>query len=176
MVRENTGMFRTSLLSICSTLFLLAMIRLVSAGETIQGGAQTSSAPPAAAIGRTLSPEQELESAQARVKENPTSSQARVDLGYVLLKQGSLDDALTVFEDVLKSHPSMHQARTGKGIVLARKGNLKEAADCFKEALVLNPNPARTHYELGLVYEKLGDLEKAIGEFKEGIRKHEEGL
>jgi Flp pilus assembly protein TadD len=165
-----------ALLSICSTFILLAIIPPVSSGETIQGGAQTGSVPPAVAVGRTLSPEQELESAQARVKENPTSSQARVDLGYVLLKQGSLDNALAVFEDVLKSHPSMHQAKTGKGIVLARKGNLKEAVDCFKEALVLNPNPARTHYELGLVYEKLGNLEKAIGEFKEGIRKHEEGL
>ncbi len=169
-------MLRKSLCSICSAIFLLVAVRSAPAGEPVPGGAQTGSPPPGVAADRTLSPEQELEYAQTRVKDNPMSQQARVDLGYVLLKQGSLDKALAVFEDVLKSNPSMHQAKTGKGIVLARKGDLKEAADCLREALVLNPNPTRTHYELGLVYEKLGDLEKAIGEFKEGIRKHEEGL
>ena len=119
--------------------------------------------------------DEEIATARASIKTNPSQATAHVLLGNLLLKKGSLDEAMLSFDEALKLNPRSYEARTGKGVVLARKGNLQEAEETLKDALLLNPNPVRTHYELGLVYEKLGDTEKAVAEFKEGIRKHEQG-
>jgi tetratricopeptide (TPR) repeat protein len=106
---------------------------------------------------------------------DPADASAHARLGYLLIRKGSLDEAMKFFDEALKLNPRLYDAKTGKGIVLARKGNFGEAEQVLKEALVLNPNPVRTHYELGLLYERLNDFEKAAAEFKEGIRKHEQG-
>lgn len=119
--------------------------------------------------------DEEIASARASIKTDPSQVVAHVRLGYLLLKRGALDEAMLSFDDALKLNPRSYDAKTGKGVVLARKGNLQEAEEALKDALLLNPNPVRTHYELGLVYEKLGDTEKAVAEFKEGIKKREQG-
>ncbi len=119
--------------------------------------------------------DEEIATARANVTADPSQATAHVRLGYLLLKKGSLDEAMLSFDNALKLNPHSYDAKTGKGVVLTRKGNLREAEEVLKDALLLNPNPVRTHYELGLVYEKLGDTEKAVAEFKEGIKKHGQG-
>lgn len=110
-----------------------------------------------------------------QIAQAPGDSLLHVRLGYLLLDQGSLNEARQAFDEALKLNHRSHAAMTGKGIILARSGKLAEAEQALAEALVQNPNPVRTHYELGLVYQKMGNLEKALAEYKEGIKKFQQG-
>ena len=116
-----------------------------------------------------------IEGLRERVKTNPSMAECRIQLGYLLLKKNSNEEAMQEFDAALQRMPRSHSAKTGKGIALARKGDLKAAEIVFKDALVLNPDPVKVHYELGLVYEKTGNLDKALSEFREGVDKYEKG-
>jgi len=143
--------------------------------ESVKEAKEVKAAQPAPGSEIAGKIDEEIAAARARITADPSQATAHVRLGYLLLKKGSLDEAMLSFDDALKLNPHSYDAKTGKGVILARKGNLQDAEEALKDALLLNPNPVRTHYELGLVYEKLGDTEKAVAEFKEGIKKHEQG-
>ncbi len=98
-----------------------------------------------------------------------------VQLGNLLLKKGSLEEAAKAFDDALAINGRYHDALTGKGIVLARMGKDQEAEETLQKALLLNPNPVRTYYELGSLYEKKGEFGKAIADYKKGIEKYKQG-
>ena len=119
--------------------------------------------------------EKAVGSLRERIKKNPSLTECRIRLGYLLLKKGSNEEALNEFDEVLRLMPTSHPAKTGKGIAYAHKGDLKSAEAAFKEALILNPDPVKAHYELGLVYERMGQLQKAIDEYREGISVYEKG-
>ena len=164
------------------TIFIPALVASVlllhsSAGgdEGLKETTELKAAQPALSSETAGKIDEEIATARARVAAVPSQETAHVRLGYLLLKKGSLDEAMLSFDDALKLNPRSYDAKTGKGVVLALKGNVQEAEEMLKDALLLNPNPVRTHYELGLVYEKLGNMEKAVAEFKEGIKKHEQG-
>jgi len=116
-----------------------------------------------------------IDLARQRIMADPSSVQAQVTLGNLLLKKGSLVEAEKAFDSALSLNARYHEALTGKGIVLARMGKDQAAEELLQRALILNPNPVRTYYELGLLYEKKGDLAKAIIEYKEGIEKYKQG-
>ena len=154
---------------------LASVLLLHSPADGDEGVKEVKSAQPALSSETAGKIDEEIAIARASVTADPSQATAHVRLGNLLLKKGSLDEAMLSFDDALKLNPRSYDAKTVKGVVLALKGNLQEAEKVLKDALLLNPNPVRTHYELGLVYEKLGDTEKAVAEFKEGIKKHEQG-
>jgi len=116
-----------------------------------------------------------IDLARQRITTDPSSVKEQVNLGYLLLKKGSLEEAEETFDEALSLNARYHDALTGKGIVLARMGKDQEAEELLQKALILNPNPVRTYYELGFLYEKKGDFAKAITEYKKGIAKHSQG-
>ena len=138
-----------------------------------QGLGATETAP---ATGPGLSPsgsteiDAEIAAARSQIAADPAKAEHQVRLGWLLLKRGSLDEALKWFDEALRRTPRSIEARTGKGIALSRKGELGEAEQALLEALALNPRPARARYELGLVYQKQGESAKALVQFREGIR------
>ena len=156
---------------------LLALLLVQGTAWGVEGArvSKEASAQPAPSTMPAGDIDAEIAAARANVTASPASAVPHVRLANLLLRKGSLDEALRSFDEALKLNPRMFDAKTGRGAVLARKGELKEAERVLREALLLNPNPVRTHYELGLVYEKLGDADKAMAEFKEGIKKHEQG-
>lgn len=119
--------------------------------------------------------DKDVESARERIKADPSSVREHVNLGYLLLKSGSNNEAEKAFDDALALNPRYNDALTGKGIVLARMGQDQAAEEFLQKALILNPNPVRTHFELGMLYEKKGDFQKAITEYKNGIEKFRQG-
>ncbi|MEJ2034520.1 MAG: tetratricopeptide repeat protein [Deltaproteobacteria bacterium] len=128
---------------------------------------------------RAAAPENGLHGSLAQAKQaveaEPSSAEAHIRLGTLLLEKGSLEEAGKAFDDALDLKPRSHEAMTGKGIVLARQGQDQAAEEIFKKALLLNPNPVRVYYQLGLLYEKKGDFDQAISVYKKGIEKFKQG-
>lgn len=128
---------------------------------------------------RAAGPENGLNESLAQAKQSveadPSSVEARIRLGTLLLEKGSLEEAGKAFDDALDLKPRSHEAMTGKGIVLVRQGKDQAAEEMFKKALLLNPNPVRVYYQLGLLYEKRGDFDQAISAYKKGIEKFKQG-
>jgi len=170
--------FRRLLPGVCIGTVLVSLLFLHSPAQGedgVKAMTETVATQPSATVERAGDIDREIAAARLGVKEDPSNASRLVRLGELLVKKGSLDDAMLSFDEALKINPRSHDAKTGRGVVLARRGSLQAAESVLREALLLNPNPARTHYELGLVYERLGDLDKALVELKEGIRKHEQG-
>ena len=167
----RTGMKKSGDLRTLLIIFCLFFASLLSPEvKTQQAAAQDSVGPQV-----ELPTDGALDLARQKVKEDPSSEEARVTLGYLLLKKGSLEEAAKTFDDALALNARLHDALTGKGIVLARMGKDQAAEETLQKALVLNPNPVRTYYELGFLYEKRGDFDKAITEYKRGIEKFKQG-
>ena len=68
------------------------------------------------------SPSEAIDLARRKIAADPSSEQAQVELGYLLLQKGSLKEAQKAFDDALSLNARYHEALTGKGIVLARRG------------------------------------------------------
>lgn len=113
--------------------------------------------------------------ARQKIATDPSSEENLVQLGNLLLKKGSLEEAAKAFDGALSINGKYHDALTGKGIVLERLGKDQEAEETLQKALLLNPNPVRTYYELGSLYEKRGDFAKAVIEYKKGVEKYKQG-
>ena len=71
--------------------------------------------------------------------------------GAVLLGQGDLDGAASLFALALEFSPSFSEAENGLGVVALKRQNLDAARGHFHRALDLNPNYAEAHYNLGSV-------------------------
>jgi tetratricopeptide (TPR) repeat protein len=116
-----------------------------------------------------------IEACRQVIKEYPEYPEAYDQLGYLLLRKKSFDEAAGAFNEALRINRGLRTSKTGLGIALLEKGDAKGAEAVLTEALFMNPYPSMTHYALGLVYERTGDLEKAIREFKDGIRTYKNG-
>ena len=171
-VRDNRMLLR------CCMLLIAAMALAVTAAalgdEGLKERETATGVATAASTGDTAVMDREISKSHDSIKADPSNVSAHVRLGYLLIRRGDLDGAMSAFDEALRLNSRSHIAKTGKGIVLVRKGDFKSAELMLKDALLLNPNPVRTHYELGLLYEKLNEHQKALAEFKEGIRKHEQ--
>lgn len=149
-------------------LLLLAAAQPIPAGEP-------STATRLPVLGAASGLEAAITLAGRRVEAEPSSAEARVDLGNLLLEKGALQAAEKAFGEALALNPRSHEAIAGKGIVLSRLGQDQAAEEMLRQALLLNPNPVRAHYELGLLYQRRGELDRAISEYKLGLEKFRQG-
>ncbi len=69
-------------------------------------------------------------------------------LGYELLKQNSLQDALLVFQTNAKEHPRSSNAYDSLGDALAQAGRTKEAITAFVKLLELDPKASAAKEKL----------------------------
>ncbi len=89
------------------------------------------------------------------------SPEALNDLAWVLLKRGSIDEALTLARESLDLNERNSSAWDTYGVILLKKGALTEAEDAIQKALALRPNSAVLMLHLALVYEKMDKDEEA---------------
>jgi tetratricopeptide (TPR) repeat protein len=102
-------------------------------------------------LGNAFDAQGETESAMAAYRQAISVSEnyfatAHANIGLSLLKQGLLDEAQKVFEEILVREPSA-LAASGKCKVLDAKGQKEEALDACILAVALSPN-TREYYEL----------------------------
>jgi tetratricopeptide (TPR) repeat protein len=118
-------------------------------------------------------------SAQKLFQTAPNSTWGMMAAAEAHESQGSLDEAIAEYREVLKldpARPNIH-FRIGRALLArgANKGDAKdlEAAETeFQQELELNPSSANAAYELAEIYRKQGHEEQARKYFQQAVDSH----
>lgn len=98
------------------------------------------------------------------------SPEIRSNLGYVLLKQGKLDEALEQMRHAVAKRPRKARFRHNLARVLTAKGEHEEAVTEYRMAAALAPDSPSIRYELAEVLLHLGRTEQAIEAYRDVVR------
>jgi predicted O-linked N-acetylglucosamine transferase (SPINDLY family) len=77
-----------------------------------------------------------------------------------------LDQAQSLYEQVLAAQPDHAAALQGAGILAFERGRCDEAVQLLQRAIALEPQRAQFHYNPGLMFKELGRVEEAIAAFE----------
>ncbi len=99
---------------------------------------------------------------------DPSYTQARLALGYILIQNAQLDEAQGTFETILEQDPVNTNAQLGLASVHIKRieGDLGKAETIIREVLRREPNNPRAHYTYGLLFEKREQFKAASERFK----------
>jgi len=106
----------------------------------------------------------ELEIAEAHYRDSLALKEQPAiynDLGFVLERQGLLDEAAAAYEKSIKLDPGSASANYNLGAMLARSGKFAEAERHLRAAIKADPAQAAAHRALAQVLEKLGRTDEA---------------
>ena len=83
------------------------------------------------------------------LRRNPRQTNARSNLGALLVTMGHLDEAIAELRQTLVDDPSMTTAHTNLGVALDRVGQQEEALRSYERAVALEPRNAQTLFNIG---------------------------
>jgi protein O-GlcNAc transferase len=95
--------------------------------------------------------------------------QFKFQLGNLLFAQGEMEEAATLFYEVLAVRPGFAAAHNNLGNALSKLGQTAAAAAHYRHAIALAPAMAEAHSNLGCALFLLGQLGPAIAHYKEAI-------
>lgn len=95
-----------------------------------------------------------------------------MEVGYAAMEEGSLDTALSNFEDALAVDNTVLDAHYRMAQIYTEQGKYEEAAESYNKALELAPYSLKYRYELALVYEEY-DRAKAVETWEDFIERAE---
>ena len=78
-----------------------------------------------------------------------------------LHQAGQLQEAETVYRQILDIKPDFAEAHSNLGTVLQDLGRMDEAVASYHKALAINPDYAEAHYNLGIAFQELGNVDRA---------------
>jgi protein O-mannosyl-transferase len=104
------------------------------------------------------------------VVKSPHKARPHTNLGYALMSQGNLKEAIHHYTEALRIAPSYVIAHNNLGDALARQGQVAEAVYHYTEALRLNPHYAEAHNNLGNALMDEGKAEEAVRHYTEALR------
>jgi tetratricopeptide (TPR) repeat protein len=91
------------------------------------------------------------------------------EIGYNLLQQGKLEDALTIYQGVYALDPKSHWGASSIGCIYQRMGRDEEALAMYNEALQIDPNDVHVLANRGELLFRRGRLLEAAEDFKKAI-------
>src|SRR5204863_6916614 len=94
----------------------------------------------------------------------PDAGRLHYQLGLVLERLGTVDDAIHAFTEAHRLRPRHVQALTALGEIHRRRGDWRAEADVYAAALVVEPGKADHHASRGLALGALGDYAGAAAE------------
>ncbi len=122
--------------------------------------------------GQTISPQEEVNSAEKQVKKNPKDAEAVKRLAVLYVQQNRLDDAARVLEKGRKDVPKDAQIPLILGQVYGQQAQsapqnkqkelYKKAGDTLAEATKQDPKNADAYYLAGQSYDQAGQPGQAI--------------
>jgi len=104
------------------------------------------------------------------VAKSPHKARPHTNLGYALMSQGNIQEAIRHYTEALQIAPSYVIAHNNLGDALARQGKVEEAVGHYTEALRLNPHYAEAHNNLGNALMDEGKVEEAVRHYTEALR------
>lgn len=99
---------------------------------------------------------------------NPNDTGARYYIGLVETAAGNINEAVRVFEDVLRRDPSFRNAKMNLASIYSQseeKTKLCESARLFEEIVRDEPENTHAYYKMAKVYESLGKFDRASDAF-----------
>jgi Flp pilus assembly protein TadD len=89
-------------------------------------------------------------------------------LGFVLWRQGRLDEAVAQFQEAIRADPAYAGAYNNLAAILVEQGKLEEAAFYYRRLVRHHPSAA-AHNQLGAVLMRLGEMGEARGELQKAL-------
>jgi len=116
---------------------------------------------------RMQRPNEALEPLEKAVALNPSLTEARAELAFLLFRadQANADRCVGTMNDILNSEPRHAIAFNYLGVCLYAKGNKPRAAEAFKSSISIDPSFATAHYSLAQLYENDNKKEEAKREY-----------
>ncbi len=91
-------------------------------------------------------------------------------LGYIFTIQEKYDEALMLFQGIIKLGLESAQAYAAIGYIMDRKGDFKQAAMNLYRAIEIDPDNANAHNSLGFIYAESNlNLNEALKECKKAV-------
>jgi tetratricopeptide (TPR) repeat protein len=87
----------------------------------------------------------------------------------LLLEQNKLDEAIEMFNSILKQNEGCYMSLNKLGIIYIKQNNSEKATECFKKALEIQPNHAPAIVNLGNQAQEQGDSQTALYYYREAI-------
>jgi len=101
---------------------------------------------------------------------SPNNTKARVNLGVLLAKSGSYDEAIKKYKEVAGLGMEDAGSHANLGTIYANQKNYDAALEEFKKAVELNPKDYVAHNNIGIIYKQKGDVKKAMEEYTEALK------
>lgn len=104
-----------------------------------------------------------------RVRREPQSAAARMELANALARRGDFDAAAETFRETLELDPRGVRARMNLAGILTSRGRLDEAAVLLRESLRLRPWNAAAHHSLANVLVLQGEPAQAMSHYRKAL-------
>ncbi len=92
---------------------------------------------------------------------DPTLANAYTNLGNLLFRSGSEQDAKALYQKAIEVDTQQPEAHYNLGFIEFEDGNLENAADCFSRAVELDATFADAHFNVAITLYRLGRLQRA---------------
>jgi tetratricopeptide (TPR) repeat protein len=104
--------------------------------------------------------------------DNALAAQVRSKLNQAvaLHQQGRLQEAMTLYADILKIQPQHFDAIHLLGVIADQFQNHQLAADLIAQAISINPNNADAHFNRGNALKELNQLDAAAASYDKAIK------
>lgn len=93
-----------------------------------------------------------------------------LEKAFSLQQQGQIDQAMSIFEDLITQMPEQADALHGLGLCYAQKKAFPQAVYYLAQAVQVAPHVPGFHNNLGNAYKLIGELDKAKSHYKEALR------
>jgi len=95
---------------------------------------------------------------------------AYLNFGAALASEGRLDEAVSLYQDILRRKPNLPDIQANLGMIMAMQGKNDHAAVHYSIALRLDPSHPEANNGMGLALASSGKLAEATAHFLQALR------
>ena len=99
-----------------------------------------------------------LRGLDAYLGEHPEDVEARLFKGVILTRQGNVDEAITVFDELARDRPELPEPLNNLAVLYAAQGRYDDSRAVLLRAIELEPRYDTAYENLGDVYAKLANI------------------
>jgi tetratricopeptide (TPR) repeat protein len=92
--------------------------------------------------------------------------QRLLDVASILFQKGKTEEAMKVYDDIIKAFPNCKEAYFNKGIILYQKKLFDKAIELFSKSIEVDPMYGKAYLYRGKSYFNQSDLKSAEFDFK----------
>lgn len=111
-----------------------------------------------------------VSSYQKAIEIEPGLPTAYYNLGIIMKRKGSFDDAIKNFKEAIKINPDLFEAYYNLGNTMKDMGDLDAAIINYNKVIEINPNFVDAYFNLGVSHQEKGNLEKAIQCYQNALK------